>query len=219
MTGGKQSSPPTRVVAGRGWSSGVGCDFHDEVGVEGCADSFQQGDGGHDAARLRRCHAGSVIPLAPLTSGQPDVKGGAMTTPASLERQHTLATAVARYDELRMRDLLAPGAEDLPADEQPEPWPLSQQEALEMLALSEVIARKAAYGRQLTVRSARAAGASWTQIGAALGTTKQSAWEAHSRWIDQQANQRGAYGHQSMDSQQAAAARALAGNPDSEAPA
>jgi hypothetical protein len=142
-----------------------------------------------------------------------------MTTPASLERQHTLATAVARYDELRMRDLLAPGAEDPPADEQPEPWPLSQQEALEMLALSEVIARKAAYGRQLTVRSARAAGASWTQIGAALGTTKQSAWEAHSRWIDQQANQRSAYGHQSMDSQQAAAARALAGNPDSEASA
>jgi hypothetical protein len=142
-----------------------------------------------------------------------------MTTPASLERQHTLATAVARYDELRMRDLLAPGTEDLPADERPEPGPLSRQEALELLALSEVIARKAAYGRQLTVRSARAAGASWTQIGAALGTTKQSAWEAHSRWIDQQASQRSAYGHQSMDSQQAAAARALAGNPDNEEPA
>jgi len=142
-----------------------------------------------------------------------------MTTPAGLERQHTLATAVARYDELRMRDFLAPGAEDLPADEQPEPWLLSRQEALELLALSELIARKAVYGRQLTVRSARAAGASWTQIGAALGTTKQSAWEAHSRWIDQQASQRSVYGHRSMDSQQAAAARALAGNPDSEAPA
>jgi len=169
--------------------------------------------------RAERCHAASVIPQEPLTSGQPDAKGEAMTTPASLERQHTLATAVARYDELRMRDLLTPGAEDLPADERPEPGPLSQQEALELLALSEVIARKAAYGRQLTVRSARAAGASWTQIGAALGTTKQSAWEAHSRWIDQQACQRSAYGHQSMDSQQAAAARALAGNPDNEEPA
>ena len=140
-----------------------------------------------------------------------------MTTPASLEQQYTLATAVARYDELRMRDLLAPGADDLPAEEQP--WLLSRQEALELLALSEVIARKAAYGRQLTVRSARAAGASWTQIGAALGTTKQSAWEAHSRWIDQQATHLSAYGHLSTDSQQAAAARALAGNPDSEAPA
>jgi len=141
-----------------------------------------------------------------------------MTTPASFERQHTLATAVARYDQLRMRDLLALGAQDLPADEWPQPGPLSQQEALELLALSEVIARKATYGRQLTVRSARAAGASWTQIGAALGTTKQSAWEAHSRWIDQQASQRSAYGHESMDSQQAAAARALAGDPDSEDP-
>ena len=152
----------------------------------------------------------------PLTSGQPDVKGGAMTTPASLEQQYTLATAVARYDELRMRDLLAPGADDLPAEEQPGPGPLSRQEALELLALSEVITRKAAYGRQLTVRSARAAGASWTQIGAALGTTKQSAWEAHNRWIDQQASHRSPYGHLSMDSQQAAAARALAGDPDEE---
>jgi hypothetical protein len=139
-----------------------------------------------------------------------------MTTPASIERQHTLATAVARYDELRMRDLLAPGTGDMPAEEPPEPRPLSRQEALELLALSEVIARKAAYGRQLTVRSARAAGASWAQIGAALGTTKQSAWEAHNRWIDQQASQLSAYGHQSMNSQQAAAARALAGNPDND---
>src|SRR5262245_6550550 len=92
-----------------------------------------------------------------------------MTTPASLERQHTLATAVARYDELRMRDLLAPGSEDLPADEQPEPGPLSRHETLELLALSEVIARKAAYGRQLTVRSARAAGAWGPKIGCELG--------------------------------------------------
>jgi hypothetical protein len=51
------------------------------------------------------------------------------------------------------------------------------------------------------------------------GTTKQSAWKAHTRWIDQQATHRSAYGHLSMDSQQAAAARALAGNPDNEAPA
>ena len=142
-----------------------------------------------------------------------------MTTPASLEHQYTLATAVARCDELRMRDLLAPGADDLAAEEQPGPGPLSRQEALELLALSEVIARKAAYGRQLTVRSARAAGASWAQIGAALGTARQSAWEAHSRWIDQQAGYRSPYGHRGMDDQQAAAARALAGNPDSEPPA
>jgi hypothetical protein len=64
--------------------------------------------------------------------------------------------------------------------------PLTREEALELLALGEVIARKAGYGRQLTVRTARAAGASWSQIGAALGTTKQSAWETHTRWIDDQ---------------------------------
>jgi hypothetical protein len=98
-------------------------------------------------------------------------------TPASLEQQHTLVTG--RRPLRRTAHARPPrtGADDLPAEEQP--GPLSRHEALELLALSEVIARKAAYGRQLTVRSARAAGASWTQIGAALGTTKQSAWEAH----------------------------------------
>jgi hypothetical protein len=73
------------------------------------------------AAATASDHAGGVIPPEPLTSGQPDVKGGAMTTPASLEQQHTFATAVARYDELRMRDLLTPGPDDPPADEQPGP--------------------------------------------------------------------------------------------------
>jgi hypothetical protein len=134
-----------------------------------------------------------------------------MTTPDSLESEHTLATAVARYDELRMRDLLAPAALDPDGGGSPEHSPLSRHEALELLALSEVIARKAVSGRQLTVRSARAAGASWTQVGAALGTTKQSAWEAHTRWIDQQAGQRGHTGQEGLDDRQAAAARALAG--------
>ncbi|WP_305786103.1 hypothetical protein [Symbioplanes lichenis] len=96
-----------------------------------------------------------------------------MTTPDELEQQHTLSTATTRYDELRMRDALATvsGSAESPA--------LSREETLELLALSEVVSRKASYGRQAMVRSARAAGASWTQIGAALGTTKQAAWEAY----------------------------------------
>ena len=65
--------------------------------------------------------------------------------------------------------------------------PLSREESLELLALSEVVIRKAGYGRQAMVRSARANGASWTQIGAALGSSKQAAWEAHNRWIEEQA--------------------------------
>jgi hypothetical protein len=138
-----------------------------------------------------------------------------MTTPDSLETQHTLTTAVARYNELRARDLLASAA-GLDSEDPAAPAPLPATEALELLALSEVITRKAGYGRQLTVRSARVAGASWSQIGAALGTSKQSAWEAHSRWIDQQAELHGRIGYRGMDDQQAAAARALAGTADEE---
>jgi len=63
---------------------------------------------------------------------------------------------------------------------------LSRDEALEMLALCDVVIRKAGYGRQAMVRAARGAGASWTQIGSALGSTKQAAWEAHNRWMEEQ---------------------------------
>jgi hypothetical protein len=119
-----------------------------------------------------------------------------MYTPDGIERQFTLLTAVARHDALRARDALAPagaaggasggasaGADDHPPDAEP----LSREEALELLALGELIARKAGYGRQLAVRTARATGASWTQIGAALGTSKQAAWETHTRWLEEQA--------------------------------
>lgn len=99
-----------------------------------------------------------------------------MATVDELEKEFTLRTAVARYEDLRMQDALGSP-------------PMTAEEALQMLALGEVIARKAGYGRQLSVRTARAAGASWSQIGAALGATKQSAWEAHARWIEEQSDQ------------------------------
>ena len=131
-----------------------------------------------------------------------------MANPEDLERQHTLSTATTRYDDLRMRDALATMAE------QDDPPPLSRDEVLELLALSEVVIRKAGYGRQAMVRSARTAGASWTQIGAALGTTKQAAWEAHNRWIEDQARQHEATGFAGLDPAQVDAARDLAGGPD-----
>lgn len=137
-----------------------------------------------------------------------------MTTPDSLEREHTLATAVARYNDLRALDILASAPPDGNDGDPDQPGSLPRQEALELLALGEAIARKAGYGRQLTVRSARRAGASWSQIGAALGTSKQSAWEAHSRWIDEQADQHGRRGYEGMDQRRVAAARALAGDAD-----
>jgi hypothetical protein len=123
----------------------------------------------------------------------------------TLEREHTLHSAVRRYEELRARDSLA-DPEDADG-----PRPLERAEALELLALGEVIARRAGQGRQLTVRTARAAGASWAEIGQALGTTRQSAWEAHRRWIDGQAAQHGTVGEIGFDEADAAAARALAG--------
>jgi hypothetical protein len=95
-----------------------------------------------------------------------------VTSPEDLERQHTLATAVARLEELRLREVLA-GRDAL-----------AVKESLELLALSEVIARKVTYGRQLTVQSARAAGASWSDIGRALGLSKQAASDAHLQWIE-----------------------------------
>ena len=103
-------------------------------------------------------------------------------SPDDLERQHTLSTATTRYDELRMRDALAAMA----GERGGKAAPLSREEALEMLALSEVVIRKAGYARQAMVRVARGTGASWAQIGSALGTTKQAAWEAHARWTEEQ---------------------------------
>ncbi len=144
-----------------------------------------------------------------------------MTTPENLEWRYTLAAAVERYDELRARDALAgpPGDADgtgvgSTAGGAGGGPALGREEALELLALGETIARKAGYGRQLAVRTARAAGASWSQIGAALGTSKQAAWEAHARWIDDQAEQHRRSGYEGLDAEQVAAARHLAGGPE-----
>ncbi len=104
-------------------------------------------------------------------------------------------------------------AGDEAADDAP---PLDTEEALELLALGALIARKAAYGRQLAVRSARASGASWSEIGAALGTSKQAAWEAHSQWIEDQAEQHRRDGVSGMASHMADTARLLAGESGTE---
>ena len=128
-----------------------------------------------------------------------------MATPDELEQQHTLSTATTRYDELRMREALASMSDD---------EALTREETLELLALSEVVIRKAGYGRQAMVRSARGSGASWNQIGAALGTSKQAAWEAHNRWIEDQARHHELTGYEGLDPAEAATARGLAGQPD-----
>lgn len=128
------------------------------------------------------------------------------TSPDELEPQHTLSTATTRFDDLRMREALASMS--------PDSGPLTRDEALEMLALSEVVIRKAGYGRQVMVRAARGAGASWTQIGVALGSSKQAAWEAHNRWIEEQVRQHESTGYEGFDAEQADEARGIAGEPD-----
>jgi hypothetical protein len=131
-----------------------------------------------------------------------------MTTPEQLDRDLTLRTAVARYDDLRLRDSLSD------PDDPGGPAALDRAEALELLALGELISRKAVAGRQLTVRSARAAGASWAAIGQALGTTRQAAWEAHTRWIDSQVERRNEVTDLGFDAATARDARDLAGRPE-----
>src|SRR5215213_4847284 len=132
-----------------------------------------------------------------------------MTSPEEVERQHTLRTAVARYEELRAREVLADSA----AGRSPEVSDgerLPAGEVLELLALSEVIARKAGYGQQLAVRTARAA------IARALGMSKQAAWEAHTRWIDAQGDLHRSSGQKGLDPEEIARLRRLAGSPDDE---
>jgi hypothetical protein len=145
-----------------------------------------------------------------LTSSWHDVKVEDVITPDTAQSHPTLLTAAARFDELSLRDALASVAGDEAVGSAPA---LAREEALELLALGEMIARRAAYGRQLTVRSARAGGASWSQIGAALGMSKQAAWEAHSQWIEDQAEQHRRDGCSGMDSNTADVARSLAGQP------
>jgi hypothetical protein len=138
----------------------------------------------------------------------------------ALEREHTLATAVARFNDLRVRAAMAATAEEMATDGGSSASalgnpPLAQGEALELLALGEVIVRKAGYGRQQDVRAARRAGASWSQIGASLGASKQSAWEAHQRWIDQQVERSATPGyHGGLTEEDVEDARRIAGHPE-----
>jgi len=141
-----------------------------------------------------------------------------MTSPEDVERQHTLRTAVARYEELRAREILADSAGDTSPDvAEAERLPVG--EVLELLALSEVIARKAGYGQQLAVRTARAAGASWESIARALGVSKQAAWSDHTRWIDSQGEQAARPGQEGLDADEIARLRRMAESRDDETPA
>ncbi len=140
------------------------------------------------------------------------------TTPEVLESEFSLVTAVTRLDFLSRRDNVAvDGANDRADDD--DDWAsfkalgtsLAVDEALELLALGEVVARKAHAHRQLGIRAALRGGADWQQIGRALGVPPRAAWEAHVSWLDGQAAARQGGDTDALDTDALAAARRLAG--------
>ena len=106
-------------------------------------------------------------------------------TPGTLESEFSLTTAATRLDFLSRRDhgdTALNTVRDVDADD----WgsikaattSLDMEEALELLALGEVVARKAHGSRLVGIRAALRGGASWEQIAAALDVTPEEAWDA-----------------------------------------
>ncbi|RFU19792.1 hypothetical protein [Geodermatophilus marinus] len=133
-------------------------------------------------------------------------------TPDELEQEFSLSTAVTRLDFLSRRDS---GATTLntAAEVDAEDWStfkdaatsLDVPESLELLALGEVVARKAHDSQLVGFRAALRGGASWTQIAAALGLTPQQAWTSYTELIARHERA------QVLDADAASAARELAG--------
>jgi len=136
--------------------------------------------------------------------------------PEVLEREFSLLTAVTRLDFLSRRDNVVLDEPNDSADDD-DNWmsikdvttTLDVEEALELLALGEVVARKAHEHRQLGIRAALRGGAGWSQIGRALAMSPRAAWEQHSAWLDER---EAAGDHDALDGVSIAAARDLAGN-------
>ncbi len=133
-------------------------------------------------------------------------------TPDALEQEFSLTTAVTRLDFLARRDsgettLNTVG--DVDADD----WSsfkaagtsLDVPESLELLALGEVVARKARDSQLTGFRAALRGGASWEQIATALDVRPEEAWTRYHQLIERQERSR------VLDSDAAAAARELAG--------
>lgn len=105
-------------------------------------------------------------------------------TPDALENEFSLPTAATRLDFLSRRDN-GDTALNTVAKDDDDYWlafaagdtSLDVHESLELLALGEVVARKAHGSRLIGIRAALRGGADWEQIAAALGGTPQEAWD------------------------------------------
>jgi alkylhydroperoxidase/carboxymuconolactone decarboxylase family protein YurZ len=134
-------------------------------------------------------------------------------TPDALADEFTLTTAATRLDFLSRRDSGAT-ALNVVHDPENDGWAalkatdtsLDVSESLELLALGEVVARKAHGSRLVGIRAALRGGASWEEIAAALAVTPQQAWDTFSEAITREA------AGDEPDAGAAAAARELAGS-------
>lgn len=116
-------------------------------------------------------------------------------TPEDLEAEFSLPTAATRLDFLSRRD---DGTTTLntvhEGDGDADDWgaltavgtSLDVHEALELLALGEVVSRKAHDSQLVGIRAALRNGASWEEIAAALGVTPEQAWDGFAESISAQ---------------------------------
>jgi hypothetical protein len=133
-------------------------------------------------------------------------------TPEALEGEFSLTTAATRLVFLSRRDS-GDTTLNTVVDADADDWSsikaagtsLDVPEALELLALGEVIARKAHGSRLIGIRAALRGGAGWDDIAAALGMSPGEAWDLFCAAIDEQVRAR------TMDEQAAGSARELAG--------
>ena len=129
-------------------------------------------------------------------------------TPEVLEAEFSLPTAATRLDFLSRRDS-GNTALNTVQERNEDDWAVSLKdvdtsldtyEALELLALGEVVSRKAHDSQVIGIRAALRGGADWNEIGTALGTTPDAAYDAFSETVSRQ-----------LHGDAAAAARELAG--------
>ena len=116
-------------------------------------------------------------------------------TPDDLEGEFSLPTAATRLDFLSRRDdgttTLNSVADGADGDADGDDWKalkavgtsLDVDEALELLALGEVISRKAHDSQLVGIRAALRNGASWEAIAAALGVSQEQAWDSFAESI------------------------------------
>ncbi len=129
-------------------------------------------------------------------------------TPDALAAEFSLPTAATRLDFLSRRDNGETTLNIVRDDD--DPWAalkdtvtqLDVHESLELLALGEVVARKAHDSRLVGIRAALRGGADWEQIAQALGVTPEQAWDTFLASVARQLD----------DDDAAAAARELAGS-------